>query len=311
MMKIANTPPRLPKNGTIGIVNVGAPEPVEFSDRFNAGLARLKEMGFSVVEADHIRRADGYASAAPAKVAADFNAMWADKSVDAILCAGGGITANALLPYLDFELFSEVPKILVGASNPTVLLNAITAVSSVATFHGPSVVWDFGDPDQPSATRDSFSAILINGDQKLGVAPKVLRSGSATGPLFGGNLTSLLHLAGTRWMPQFDSAILIWEDIGEDTAHLASKLTHLAELGVLDRLAAMIVGELVDCAPSAGIDAEAMVLDICAKFAFPIVFGLPFGHTPLKVILPLGVPVYLGQDGSLELVSVVEPDRHV
>ena len=303
MKQIATIPPKLPPNGTIGIVNVGAPEPVDFADRFKDGIAKLRSMGFSTAEARHVRQSDGYRSAAPERVAAEFNTMWADKKIDAILCAGGGITANALLPHLDFALFREKPKILVGASNPTVLLNAITAVSSVATFHGPSVIWDFGDPDQPRTTKDAFRAVLCDHKSQLGNVPTMLRAGSATGPLLGGNLTSLLHLAGTQWMPDFRSAILIWEDIGDDTAHLACKLTQLAEIGVLDHLAAMIVGELVDCESSGGIDAATMVLDVCARFTFPIAFGLPFGHTPKKAVLPLGIPVHLADDGALEIAG--------
>ena len=300
MKQIATIPPKLPPNGTIGIVNVGAPEPVDFSDRFEVGIAKLRSMGFSTVEAPHVRQSDGYRSAPPEKVAADFNAMWADKKIDAILCAGGGITANALLPHLDFALFRQNPKILVGASNPTVLLNAITAVSSVATFHGPSVVWDFGDPDQPSSTKNAFLDVLCDHKSVLGRVPTILRSGSAIGPLLGGNLTSLLHLAGTRWMPDFRSTILIWEDIGDDTAHLACKLTQLAEIGVFDHLAGMIIGELVDCEPSGGIDVAKMVLDVCARFTFPIAFGLPFGHTLKKAVFPLGIPVRLTDDGALK-----------
>lgn len=260
-------------------------------------------MGFSVVEAKHVRQSDGYRSAPPESVAAEFNAMWADRKTDAILCAGGGITANALLPHLDFELFRDQPKILVGASNPTVLLNAITSRSSVVTYHGPSVIWDFGDPDQPAATRDAFSTVLTEQNPRLGIVPRFLRAGSATGPLLGGNLTSLLHLAGTPWMPDFRSAILIWEDIGDDTAHLACKLTQLVQLGVFDELAGMIVGELVDCDSSGGIDVPTMVMDICAKFKFPIGFGLPFGHTPMKAVLPLGVQVHLADNGSLTIES--------
>ena len=221
----------------------------------------------------------------------------------------GGYYRKSLLPHLDFALFREKPKILVGASNPTVLLNAITAVSSVATFHGPSVIWDFGDPDQPRTTKNAFRAVLCDHKSQLGNVPTMLRAGSATGPLLGGNLTSLLHLAGTQWMPDFRSAILIWEDIGDDTAHLACKLTQLAEIGVLDHLAGMIVGELVDCEPSGGIDAATMVLDVCARFTFPIAFGLPFGHTPKKAVLPLGIPVHLADDGALEIAGPAVDDR--
>lgn len=57
-------------------------------------------------------------------------------------------------------------------------------------------------------------------------------------------------------------------------------LTHLADAGALDRIAGMVVGELVDCPPEAGVDLVAM-LDAVVVADVPIVREVPFGHPQL------------------------------
>jgi muramoyltetrapeptide carboxypeptidase len=297
-------PQLLSRGAGLGVVNVGAAEPADFPDRYARGLGRLQEMGFRIMEAPHVRQKEGYRSARPEAVANELNALWAREEVDGILCAGGGVTANSLLPYLDYQLFTSKPKLFIGASNPTVLLNAITARSKIVTFHGPGIIWDFGDSDQPAETRDAFERVVRGEIATFGVVPSFLRRGEASGRLLGGNLTSLLHLAGTPWWPDFSESILLWEDIGEDSAHLAAELTHLGELGVFDLITGMIVGELVDCPPSGEVDVKSVVLDTCKDYEFPIGWGLHFGHTPLKATLPIGLEVSVSaDDGSIRAVG--------
>jgi muramoyltetrapeptide carboxypeptidase LdcA involved in peptidoglycan recycling len=50
----------------------------------------------------------------------------------------------------------------------------------------------------------------------------------------------------------------------------------------------MIVGHLVSCEPSNGVTYESMMLDLLEGEDFPILDGVPFGHTPEKLTLPIG-----------------------
>lgn len=292
------TPAALASGSTIGIVCVDAPEPALFPDRFDAGIAKLESLGYTVVVAPHARGRAGIHAATAAAVVADLHDLFTDPAIGAILCAGGGITANRLLPLLDFELIEANPTIFMGASNPTVLLNAITERTGMVTFHGPSVVWDFGDNDQPLPSVDSFQA-AVRGEVAL-TAPLTdwIRPGTATGQLLGGNLSSLLQLVGTVYEPDFTGAILAWEEIGDDAAHIAAKLIQLDQHGVLDKLDGMVVGELVDCEPSDGVTVHEVVAEICGDRGFPIATGLPFGHTGLKYTLPIGATVIISTEAA-------------
>ena len=250
MTKPPIVPPPVGSGGCLGLVTVAAPEPYDFPDRTTMGIEKLQQLGYRTVSAPNMAASSGISAADPEEIAEDLMTFWMDDSIDAILCTGGGITCNMILPYLLLEAMVENPKTIVGASNPTVLLNALAA-AGLTTFHGPSLIWDFGDPAQPVSTVASFQAVVSERSTgSLGSVPEFLVEGVAEGILLGGNLTSLMHLVGTPWMPKLDGAVLLWEDIGEDAAHLAANLTHLLHSGQADRLAAIVVGELVDCGPT-------------------------------------------------------------
>ena len=239
--------------------------------------------------------------------------LFEDPACDAILCAGGGNISSLLLPHLDFEIIAANPKIFVGASNPTTLLNVISQHAELITFHGPSVIWDFGDQDQPDATIDSFLSLLRDGARTIAPLDAWLRGGDVVGRLLGGNLTALANLIGTRFEPVWSGAVLAWEDVGEDTAHLVAMLAQLDQAGVLAEIGGMIVGRLEDCGPTEGVDPLDAVARICAPYDFPIAIDLPFGHTNLKYTLPIGATVRMSSaQGRLDATepSVVAPSSY-
>jgi muramoyltetrapeptide carboxypeptidase len=297
-------PEKLKIGDTIAIVNVAAPEPVKFPDQLDSGIAKLRSLGYKIVEAPHLRKQIGFASDRPAQVASEINELWANDNVSGIFCAGGGIISHTLLENLDFELFSKRPKVFMGSSNPTTLLNAITATSNIPTFHGPSVIWDFGSASQPLETVENFTGALVAGNRLIGRIPDFICPGEASGCAYGGNLTSLMFLAGTKWLPNLAGTILFIEEIGESSQRVYAKLIQLRQMGVLSSIAGLVVGELVECDAEDGVEVRSVVQQVCSPFRFPVGFGLPFGHTEKKVILPIGCRISINsRDGKVELLE--------
>ncbi|MGW0770817.1 S66 peptidase family protein [Streptomyces sp. NPDC002676] len=288
-------PAPLAKGDRIGIVTVSAPEPAQNPDQFARGLEALRDRGFEPVTADHALDTHGYRAGNESALLNDFHSFIADPDIAAVVCAGGGKNANRLLRGLDYTLIGAHPKPIVGVSDPTVLLNAITARTGMPTFHGPAVLWDFGSADAPAATGDHFTAVLAGEAQAARINAPLgwARTGSAQGPLVAGCLSSLRCLLGTVWEPNWRGAVLAWEDAFKPIEQLDQTLTHFRDCGVLDQISGMVVGELLGCEPSGGTDAQQMVTDLCAEYDFPVAVGLPFGHTPLKHTLPIGAEVLL------------------
>lgn len=290
------SPPALAHGQTIGIVTVSAPEPHLFPVEFQRGLDALSREGYDLRLARHANASRGYMAAPEHELAEDLHEMFSDPSIAGVICAGGGTNANRLLRHLDFDLIRSNPKVFVGVSNPTVLINAVMSKARLITFHGPSVVWDWGSRDRPEWTAQHFRHIVAGEAEGADLSRfglRWLKEGAASGPLVGGNLSSLRSLIGTPWEPEWSGRVLIWEDVGEDVEHLDAALTHFRDAGILTQLRGMIVGKLVDCEPSRDWGVEQMMSDLLGEFDFPIAVGIPFGHTPLKFTVPLGVTVEL------------------
>jgi muramoyltetrapeptide carboxypeptidase len=126
------------------------------------------------------------------------------------------------------------------------------------------------------------------------------------GTLWGGNLALVAHLVGTPHFPRVDGGILFLEDIGEHPYRVERMLYQLHFAGVLARQRAMLLGTFngYDLTPSDnGYDAAAMVAQARSRFGCPVYTGLPFGHIPEKLTLPVGGRCALTvRDGNARLV---------
>jgi muramoyltetrapeptide carboxypeptidase len=292
VMQIVRPKPLTP-GATIGVLSVSAPEPATDAAFFERGLQALKERGYDVVLGRHTAEQRGYVTADEATLAADLHELFVDERVSAVICAGGGVNTNRLLRHLSWDVIRKHPKSLVGVSNPTVLLNAITARTGLVTFHGPSVVWDFGaEGGTPELTSNHFWG-LLESDQPAYEVPaqdgwQWLREGELSGHLIAGNLASLQGLLGTPHEPNWDNAIFAWEDVAKPVNRLDMMLTHFRDAGVFERISGMVVGKLVSCEPSNDVTYDKMLLDLLDDTTFPILTEVPFGHTPEKITLPIG-----------------------
>ncbi|MBN1681532.1 MAG: LD-carboxypeptidase [Anaerolineae bacterium] len=307
-------PARLNPGDTIGIVAPSTPVTQELEAQFAAGIAFLETLGFQVVTGRHIYSTSWEYTAAPQEKATDINRMFADPVIHAIVCAQGGSTANACLPYLDWNMIRANPKIVLGISDITVLLNAITHYTGLITFHGNDVMWGFGRHPTPYDV-DEFKRCLMMG--RSGLIPpngprKTVRSGAAEGTLWGGNLHCLQKLIGTPYCPHFTDAILFIEAL-DIKPEVCDHLFHqLQQAGVFDRVRGVIVGYIdgLQNDPEAAHQMEDILVRITAEYTFPVLKMDDFGHNCPNTVLPVGGRARLDADAhTLEIIEpVVRPE---
>ena len=188
------------------------------------------------------------------------------------------------------------PKALIGFSDITVLHAALGDAANVVTFHGPTArsrLTDF--------SRDSMSCAVVTHRDPCGDAPtsRTLRAGRAEGRLVGGNLALLASLCGTRFAPDYTDAILVLEDIGEQTYRIDRMLRQLALTGALARVAGIVYGHFTDGTPSGDATARDLddVLTEAANIAGdPAIAGVPLGHIDDQWTIPLGAMAHLDAD---------------
>jgi muramoyltetrapeptide carboxypeptidase len=119
-----------------------------------------------------------------------------------------------------------------------------------------------------------------------------VKSGEASGPLLGGNLTQILASLSTPFAFDPPSGyVLFLEEVGERPYRLDRMIIQLRQSQLLGRASAVIFGELPRCdEPSGQPTARGVVAELFAESPIPVVVGFPSGHTVGPAMtLPLGV----------------------
>jgi muramoyltetrapeptide carboxypeptidase len=273
----------------------------------------FQHRGYEVKLAPHVLAAHGFLAGSAQVRAEDFNGMIRDPAVRMIVTAMGGAGAAHPVPFIDYDIIAQQPKIITALSNPSILLNAITRASGVVTFHGPNGV-DFGYGPLTPFSEENFWLMVSTEPEipytfPVGGFIRVLRGrGAVEGPLVGGHLRTNQVLIGTPWAPDWHGAVLFIEEIATEPHRIDAILCHLRLAGILGAINALIVGQFVDWEQKDGEQAEAledMLLRTCADYAFPIITNIPLGHTDDHLTLPIGARVRLDCDApSLQLLEL-------
>jgi muramoyltetrapeptide carboxypeptidase len=286
-------PKRLKPGGAVGIA---APASHFDLETFRQGIAVLASMGFKPVFDEGIFEQSGSFSGTDTHRAGQINRFFADPAIDAVLCARGGYGALRTLPLLDIDVIRKNPKSLIGFSDITALHAAMSAACGMVTFHGPTVTTL---AKATSGTRHSFYAALTSEEPQV-IRPKngrVLNPGIASGPVAGGNLTTLCHLVGTRFQPDFNGCIVLLEDIGEAPYRIDRMLTHMKLAGCFAGVSGIVLGNFRRCGTMEEI--EALCIDIFKCYDIPILAGFAIGHQRRNLTIPLGISATLDTDRKM------------
>jgi len=285
--KSIRIPPPLKTGDTIGLVTPAGP--VRDREAFAFGRRLLEEQGYRVKVPEDVFREEGFLAGSDRERTRQFREMWQDPEVNAVLAVRGGYGCLRLLPLLDLTELVAAPKILAGFSDLTVMLNEFARLTGLVTYHAP-MLNTLARSDTTSL--ESFWGMLA-GDGGHEIFPtnlEIIRPGQGTGPLLGGNLTSLAHLIGTPHEPNWAGCLLFLEDTGEPPYRIDRLLTHLERAGCLQKLAGLILGTFTNGSGEEENWAPAVwgrVLEL-AGGDYPIWGNFPVGHGARNLALPVG-----------------------
>lgn len=307
-------PPKLRIGDTVALIS---PASATYKrEPFDIAIDSLKGMGFKVKEGRYLRARNGQFAGTDAERAADLNAMFADPEVKGIIAMTGGSGATRILDKLDYDLIRQHPKVLMGFSDITALLNAINVRSGLVTFHGPVAISEWN-----AFSVNYFKRVLMDGEivqfsnpQEKGELPApnkdrihTIRGGVARGRLMGGNLSVLVTLLGTPCQPDFRNAILFIEDLNEYIYRIDRLLAHLRLAGAFKQLAGVVIGQFTDCEPGDGygtLTLDEVFDDYFKSLNVPVFSGSLIGHIKPKFTLPVGLDVEINADlGSIKLLQ--------
>lgn len=275
------------------------------------GSRFLKKYGINVELGETVRNSklnDKYLSAEDHFRAEEFMNYIKRADVDCIFTARGGYGTMRILDYLDYDVIRANPKIIIGYSDITALINAIHVRTGLVTFHGPVASSDFDD-----LQRKSFLSVLIKEASQQPALGKykveykynradILAFGSAEGRLVGGNLSMVTATLGTPYEINSDNSILFLEETREEPYKIDKMLTQLALAGKFKKVKGVVFGHFKNLDqkrnfyPGRSFTVRQVLLARIEELGVPSLVGMPIGHHDDNVIIPIGVKALLEAD---------------
>lgn len=264
-----------------------------------------------------------YSAGTPEERAADFHELLKNPDVKAIIFAAGGDTALDVLSLLDFELIKNNPKIIMGISDATTILAAITAKTGLITFLGLEFL-DFATRELPY-TLASVQQLLYDGnageihanthwEEFDGIHTtysgwQTIQEGVAKGTLIGGNLQSFMQLVGTQYELSAPDAVLFFEAYKLPKKQIHKALMQLKLRGYFQHISGMIIGYNLESDNQDVVGNEQpiaeTVLEVVGEYNFPIMQIGEIGHHVENFLQPIGAQVRM--DATNLKFEIVEP----
>lgn len=276
-------PPALRPGDAVAVVAPSGP-----FDRpsFEAGLA-LIQARYRPVFTQGLFAQSRYLAGDDARRSAELNHALDQAEIRAVFTARGGYGLTRLLSSLKLG----APRAVVGFSDVTALHGALQA-RGIRSLHAP-VLTQLGK--QPGACVDRLFGLLESAAPPAPLeGARCFVSGSAEGPLIGGNLSVLTRLLGTPFMPPTRGAVLLLEDVGERPYRLDRMWTHLRLAGALEGVVGIALGDFTGCdEKDADYQSADVLLSLAREAGVPCAAGFAIGHGALNLPVPLGARVRL------------------
>ena len=270
-------PKKLKKGDTIAII---APSGEVDMKKIKKAVSFFEKYGFKIRLGKNIDKCQNYLAGSDEERLEDLHNAFADKEINAIICARGGYGAIRLINKIDYELIRNNPKIFCGYSDITALSAMILKKTGLITFSGPMAQGDFGKENLDDFTINSFFKTLTEG--KCTLSANNNATVNASGILFGGNLATLVSLCGQDFIPD-EKFIFFVEDIGEPVYKIDRYFTQLLNIEQFrNNIVGVALGEFLN------IDNQDFLNDFFNSLGLPLVGTFPISHGKTKATVPYG-----------------------
>ncbi len=292
--QVANVifPQKLKANDIIAIVSPSSPTnswEITKTVNFLKSLNLKVEIGKSISNQTNSYR---YLAASDNERLDEFNAYINREDVRGIIASRGGYGAMRIVDKIDFQGIDRYPKIFLGFSDFTFILNSISKINHLATYHGPVGISSFTD-----YTKQFFKkALFENQGESYKVSKQdaiIINEGEAKGRLIGGNLTMCAVSLGTPYEIMTDNCILMLEDINVEPYEIDRMLTQLKLAGKFDHLQGIVLGYFSNIKrrkpfyPNYSYTILEVFEQILKPLGIPIIANFPYGHIPEQATFPL------------------------
>ena len=292
------------------------------------------DFGLEVIAMPNALKGSKFVYEHPEARAQDLMDAFKDESIKGIFCAIGGDDTIRLLPYIDYDVIKNNPKVFMGYSDTTVnhlMMNKAGLVS----FYGPTIMCEFGEYVKMfDYTKQAVENVLFNDcenyeikssevwsndfvswkEENMNTAKKLCPeehgyetlqgSGIVTGQLLGGCIDVFPMVVGTEIWPtkeEWQDKILLLETSEDKPSPelVTYYLRNLGAQGIFDVIKGIIVGKPQDekyYEEYKEVYKRVMKEYNCEKL--PILYNINIGHAYPTGILPLGTNIEIDFDNK-------------
>lgn len=309
-------PRGLKEGDTIGIVSPASA--IFESEPYQIAKESFEAMGLKVKFGKFTESRYGHLAGTDEERAEEFNDMFRDRDVKAVIALRGGAGSARILDKIDYEAIRKNPKIFIGYSDITAIHLAVFKKTGLVTFHGPVAVSSWN-----SFAYEYFRKLLFDGEAITYTNPKnkgdeltqtsnrirTITEGTAKGELLGGNLSVVTSIMGTPYFPtDWKNKILYIEDIGEHIYAVDRMMSQLELGGVLKQISGFVFGKCNGCDPGGNgygsLTLEEVIDHYLKPLNIPAFSGAMIGHIDDNITLPNGIEAEIDAGiGSIHLLS--------
>ena len=261
--------------------------------------AIIKGMGFDVKYGRSCYGDNGYLAGTDEERCNDIQEMFLDKDIKAIICMKGGYGASRIVDMIDYEIIKNNPKLFMGFSDITVLLNAFYQKASLPTVHGQVGIF-LGRNDMDQISLDDFQKLLredFMGRTFHNSDCKTLVGGTARGIIVGGNLSLIANLVGTEYDIDFHDKIVFIEEVDEDPYRIDRMFAQLRLSGKLNQAKAFIFGHFTNCESTDNTQTvEDLINEYFMDLHVPVITHFASGHQFPFLNIPIGLEAEINAD---------------
>jgi muramoyltetrapeptide carboxypeptidase len=262
-------------------------------EQLDAGLSVVRDAGLEPVvypSAQALGSVRPYLAGSDAARADDLRSALTDSSIAGIIFARGGYGAQRVLELMCWDDIDQ-PKVLVGFSDATAVLEAAAVKLGWASVHGASIA-------SGGSRLQATIKMLMNPPSVLAFpAAHPVRAGRASGLTCGGNLTMVASSLGTGTSWPAGSGIWLVEEVNESPYRVDRLLTQLRRSGYLDSVSGIIAGTFTGCGEDPAL-IEEILDERLGSLGVPTITGANVGHGPDTQPFPLGIAAELDAGGG-------------
>lgn len=301
-------PPQLKRGDRVIFICPSSPVEIE-SSRVRDAIKYLESLGLEVVLGTSCYHKDSYLAGSDAIRLQDLMSAFYRQDIQGIFCLKGGYGATRIVDKIDYQIIRENPKLFMGFSDITVLLNSIYQNAGLVTAHG--LVGTFmSHPNCDSFSRRNFENFIFGSlKSQVFIGPnddwQVLNKGQVKGELVGGNLSLIVSLLGTDYDIDFNGKIVFIEDVNESPYRLDRMLSSLKLAKKLHQAKGFILGTFSGCeADGDGKTYQQVIKEYFSDLKKPTIYNFACGHSFPFINLPIGLEIaFNASKGSVQILE--------